>query len=185
MPNPIKPTKSKQSAAAAPTTKTKSIPQKCQRCAMLGATEAKALHGADGDGCWNPAVCYSRRSYARHRDRHNIARSQKRRQQLELLPVEMEAVSTQVFAVLLVYRPPGADTPVHAIGAQIWSGQQQCAIIPPVHCCGMTPSQVHGYVGKMLAALDSSYGIKKFASQQRLDNQLCPLTPCPHKPVVK
>ena len=43
---------------------TKGIPEKCKKCAMLSADQAQELHGNDGDRCWNPAVCYSRRSYA-------------------------------------------------------------------------------------------------------------------------
>jgi len=57
---------------------TKSIPDKCKKCAMLSAAQAQALHGNIGDRCWNPAVCYSRRSYARHRDRRNLIRSRQR-----------------------------------------------------------------------------------------------------------
>jgi hypothetical protein len=32
---------------------TKSIPEKCKKCAMLSATQAQELHGNDGDRCWN------------------------------------------------------------------------------------------------------------------------------------
>jgi len=42
---------------------TKSIPEKYKKCAMLSAAQAQELHGNNGDRCWNPAVCYSRRSY--------------------------------------------------------------------------------------------------------------------------
>ena len=42
----------------------KAIPDKCKKCAMLSAAQAQELHGDLGDRCWNPNVCYSRRSYA-------------------------------------------------------------------------------------------------------------------------
>jgi hypothetical protein len=84
-----------------------------------------------------------------------------------------------VFGVLVVYRKAGADTPVHAIAAEIWQGQEKIAIVPPVHCLGMVPSQVHQYVGKLLNVLEDRYGMKKFASQTRLDPELCGLRPCP------
>lgn len=160
--------------------KKRGLPEKCRKCAMLSAEQAQALHGATGDGCWNPAVCYSRRSYARHRDRINQTRSRKRKgTQLEEIAVEFEPLSQLVFGVLVVYRKAGADTPVHAIGAEIWQGQEKVAVVPPVHCMGMLPSQVHTYVGKMLSLLEERYGIKKFASQTRLDPDLCPTRPCP------
>ncbi|MBI4784609.1 MAG: hypothetical protein HY785_25340 [Oscillatoriophycideae cyanobacterium NC_groundwater_1537_Pr4_S-0.65um_50_18] len=88
---------------------------------MLSAQQSQALHGADGDGCWNPAICYSRRSYARNRDRINQTRSRKRKEgELEQIPVEFELLSQLVFGVWVVYRQPGAVTPIHAIAAKIW-----------------------------------------------------------------
>ncbi|MBD2090487.1 hypothetical protein H6F67_11540 [Microcoleus sp. FACHB-1515] len=155
-------------------------PQKCRKCALLSARQAKLLHGEAGDGCWNSAVCPSRRSYARHRDRINQTRSRKRKEgQLEAVTIEFEPLVSIVFAVLVVYRATGTDTPVHAIAVEIWQGQQKVAIVPPVHCAGLVPSQVHAYVGKLLAVLEERYGIRKFASQTRLDPDLCSVRPCP------
>lgn len=160
--------------------KKRTLPEKCRKCAMLSAEQAQTLHGAEGDGCWNPSVCYSRRSYARNRDRINQTRSRKRKEgELEQIPVEFEPLSQTLFGVLVVYRKAGVDTPVHAIAAEIWQGQEKVAIVPPVHCIGMVPSQVHQYVGKMLSLLEERYGIRKFASQTRLDPELCAVRPCP------
>lgn len=102
------------------------------------------LHEAEGDQCWSASVCYSRRSYARHRDRIKQARSRKRQEgALEQIPVAFEPLAQLVFGVLVVYRQAGADTPVHAIEVEIWQGQAKVAIVPPLHCAGMVPSQVH------------------------------------------
>jgi len=153
----------------------KAIPEKCKRCAMLSATQAQEKHG---DDCWNPAVCYSRRSYARHRDRINLVRSHKRSEMQPELIVKDEF--TDLFwAVLVVYRPTGTDTPIHAIAAQVWKGQDKFAAIAPMHCAGMTASQVHSYIQKILVLLESNYQIKKFSSLERFDPWLCPLRPCP------
>lgn len=158
----------------------KALPEKCRKCAMQSAEQAKVLHGVEGDECWNPAVCYSRRSYARNCDRINQKRSRKRKEgELEQIPVEFEPLASLMFGVLVVYRKAGSDTPVHAIAAEIWQGQEKVAIVPTVHCAGMVPSQVHQYVNKMLSVLEERYGIKKFASQTRLDPELCGLRPCP------
>ncbi|MBD2054875.1 hypothetical protein H6F88_02340 [Oculatella sp. FACHB-28] len=147
---------------------------------MLSAQQAQALHGTEGDGCWNPSVCYSRRSYARNRDRINQTRSLKRKEgKLEQISVEFEPLIQTVFGVLVVYRKAGVDTPVHAIAAEIWQGQEKVAIVPPVHCIGMVPSQVHTYIVKMLSVLEERYGIRKFASQTRLNPDLCAIRPCP------
>ncbi|TYQ31356.1 hypothetical protein [Pseudanabaena sp. UWO310] len=158
----------------------KAIPDKCKRCAMLSAHQAQELHGGD---CWDPAVCYSRRSYARHRDRRNLIRARKRSASTPELTVNTEEFAKIYWAVLVVYRAAGASTPIHAIAAQVWQGQDKFAAIAPIHCAGMTASQVHTYIKKMLDLLDSHYQIKKFASQERLDPWLCPLRPCPCHPL--
>ena len=157
----------------------KSIPDKCKRCAMLSAEQAQELHGGE---CWNPAVCYSRRSYARHRDRRNLIRSRQRVDTDPDLVVNIDEFASVFWAVLVVYRQAGTDTPIHAIAVQVWQGQEKFAAIPPIHCAGIVASQVHTYVQKVLVLLDSNYGIKKFASQERLDPWLCPLRPCPCHP---
>ncbi|MBD2189349.1 hypothetical protein [Pseudanabaena mucicola] len=154
----------------------KGIPDKCKRCATFSAEQAQELHGGD---CWDPTVCYSRRSYARHRDRINLVRSRKRVTSHPELVVNVDEFAGIFWAVLLVYRPVGTDTPVHAIAVQVWKGQERLAAIKPIHCIGMTASQVHTYVQKVLNLLESNYGIKKFVSQERLDPWLCPLRPCP------
>lgn len=182
MPRPAKakPTVSRDESTSPPR---KAIPEKCCKCAMLSASQAQALHGTDGDGCWNPSVCYSRRSYARHRDRRNQVRRRKQQQAvLETLSVDSSEFAGLITAILVIYRKSGAATPVHAISAEIWQGQERCAVVAPLHCMGMVPSQVIAYVRKMLALLDTTYGIKKFASEERLDPFLCPLRPCPHHP---
>ena len=159
----------------------KSIPLKCQKCAMRDAAQAQLLHGLEGDGCWNPKVCYSRRSYARHRDRKNQQRNRQRQETvIELVPDHVEAFQTLHYAVLVVYREAGAESVVHAIAAQVWQGQTPIAIVPPIHCVGMMPSQVHQYVRKLLELLENNYGIRKFAALERLDPQCCPIRPCIH-----
>lgn len=67
--------------------------------------------------------------------------------------------------MLVVYRPAGVDTPVHAVGAEIWQGQAKVAIVPAIHCAGMVPSQVHTDVGKMLSVLEARYGIKNLQAK--------------------
>jgi hypothetical protein len=159
------------------------IPQKCFKCAMLTAEVAKEIHGIDGDNCWNPSVCYSRRSHARHRDRRNQSRALKRSSVIaEEIKIDVEEFADTVFAVLIVYRPPGAETPVHAIAAEIWKGQEKIAAVQAIHCVGLVRSQILAYVKKMLEVLGSNYGIKKFATLERLDPDRCPIRPCPHYP---
>ncbi|MGB6294696.1 MAG: hypothetical protein WBF90_00770 [Rivularia sp. (in: cyanobacteria)] len=161
----------------------KQLPKKCKKCAMLTAEKAKEIHGVDGDNCWNPKVCYSRRSHAKHRHRRNQTRNLKRAGDLvEDIAVNIQDFSEIYFATLIIYRPPGESTPIHAIGAEIWQGQQLQAKVQPIHCVGMVKSQILSYVNKMLEVLGTNYGIKKFASLERLSPDRCPTRPCPHHP---
>ena len=160
------------------TTIDRKIPDKCIRCSALSAAAARALHG---ETCWDSAVCPSRRSYARHRDRRNIQRSRSRSAQVKALTVE--AIPSITYGILTVYRNTG-DSPVHAIAAEIWQDQEKIAQVAPIHCCQMVPSQVHTYIQKLLELLGQNYGIKKFASLVRLDPNLCPIDDCFLRPKV-
>jgi hypothetical protein len=154
------------------------IPDKCVRCALMDMDQVREKHGSDGDGCWNPKVCYARRSHARHRDRRNTTRNLKSQSGgLREIPVNAPEVN---YGVLVVYRPMGADTPVHAIAAEVWCGSEKQAIVPVVHCAGMRAAQVEGYVQNVLNVLEQNYGIKKFASLERREVFECPIRPCPH-----
>jgi hypothetical protein len=172
-------TKSPKQATVNP----RKIPDKCVRCAALSAAQAKVLHGPDGDKCWESAVCPSRRSYIRHRDRRNQNRSRKRYEKLQTLTIEPGMLPSITYAVLVVYREPG-DSPVHGIGAEVWCDQEKIAQVAPIHCCQMVPTQVHLYVQKLLELLGQHYGIKKFASLVRLDPHLCPIEDCFLRPRV-
>jgi hypothetical protein len=79
------------------------------------------------------------------------------------------------------YRRAIAPVNTHAISAQIWQGDKQLAIVPPIHCVGLIPSQVHQYVRKLLGLLQNNYGIRKFAALERLDPRCCPIRPCIHQ----
>ncbi|WP_199317183.1 hypothetical protein [Chroococcidiopsis sp [FACHB-1243]] len=67
----VRKTRAKRSLLQEPVKKAKAIPDKCLKCATLSAEQAQAIHGVGGDGCWNPSVCYSRRSHARCRVRES------------------------------------------------------------------------------------------------------------------
>ena len=56
----------------------RTAPKKCITCSQLSATEAQELHGTDGDRCWNPKVCYFRRSYYKNRQTYIENRWQRR-----------------------------------------------------------------------------------------------------------
>ncbi len=203
MSKPINPVKQKKVKPEEPNQKTRAIPEKCRLCAKLTAIQAKQLHGIDGDGCWDSAVCPSRRSHARHRDRRNQARNLKRwskqgqvaialtdseialiqEQQIadlgnrSRIQFETDLPNFSYSAVLQVYRQ-SVDAPLHAVGGEIWYGTQKAADIAPIHCTKLTARQVEIYLERLLKKLTSVYGIRKFASKEELHPQCCPLSGC-------
>jgi len=153
------------------------VPEKCLKCSALPATQAKLKHGPDGDGCWNSLLCPSRRSYAKNRDRINLSRSRRRAAALPHLQVDA-TVLVATYAVLHVWRDARDSSPVHALGIEVWRGSDRISTVPTIECVGVVPSQVHGYLQKVLTLLETQYGIRKFAAMTRHDPSTCPVTAC-------
>lgn len=176
------------------------IPEKCRKCAMLTMPQVHALHGNEGDRCYDPKVCRSRRSHARKAEQNNYKRRlqhhQKKRQShvqeqptiagSEVHPplsVELPiSVAQRYYAILLLYREPKYRGRVHAIRAQVWQGSQCVNEIQGEHCLGMTPTEVIQYVEAMLALLKQTYNVSYFADIEQLDPDYCPIRPCPRHP---
>jgi hypothetical protein len=181
-------------------------PQKCIKCAALSIEDAIALHGPNGHGeqCWNPNICHRRRSHYRHRDENNRKRRTSRIaaslttpssdtaaaqsnssisvSSSALVEVDLLPAPTASSAVLVMYQAT-ADAPLHAIGAEVWQGNEKKAIIKPVHCLGMRSPQIKEYIAqRMLPVLHQHFGIVAFEREYKvLHPNQCPLEPCPLK----
>ena len=77
-----------------------------------------------------------------------------------------------------MWRESREDSPIHAVGVEIWEQNNKIAMVAPVHCAGWLPSQVHEYLRQVLTVLDTEYGFKKFASQVLINPEQCPIRPC-------
>ncbi|MBD2082533.1 hypothetical protein [Leptolyngbya sp. FACHB-17] len=167
-------------------------PQKCYKCAALAIEQVHQLHGSpktdpqnfvrdpkiESDRCYDPKLCPPRRSRLRNSEINSQKQAIKQREQiLEQLQIE-SPYTDLVYAVLIVYREGGYDSPVHAIAGSVWKGNEQIVDIAPVHCEGMTPTVVKAYTATLLRVLHKEYGIRKFAAQIRRDPQCCPIRPC-------
>jgi hypothetical protein len=156
----------------------KEIPRKCLVCATLKMPQVHELHGGDG-GCWDPAVCRSRRLHAKKRDIRNAARNLKNRKGDQ----KETDVSTPdlLYAVLIEYRLGAfGNSRLHALGTEVWNAEGKFDFIKPRHCIGLTPTQIYEEVDKFLVELDKAHGLKDFALKVRLDVMDCPIRPCPH-----
>lgn len=157
------------------------VKEKCRLCSKLPSAEVLLKHGPEGDNCWNPTVCHRRRNYYRHRDRVNPQRRRERQAgEQAILNLSAPAIPA---AVLHLYRERVGD-PLHAVGAELWVGQQKVAAISPVHTLGMTGSQVKAYLRRALEALSQHQGValERFEAQVERDPSACPIVPCPLRP---
>ncbi len=141
----------------------------CLVCAGLNATKAKEVYGESGKGCWDSRFCPKRRYYYRHRS--------ERIKTIALPPPDI------YFAILLLYKEPG-DRPLHALGAELWRGREAIATLQPVHCFGMTASQIRSYSESVLDSFTDECGtrLRQFKEFFTLAPASCPLRPCPLHP---
>ena len=165
--------------------------EKCRLCSKLSSQEAQQQHGKTGDGCWNHQVCHNRRSYYRHRGVRNQLRKQRRpidkaqptstsRSPVVTLAIPVSAVPA---AVVHWYRET-KESPLHALGAELWMGNDRVAKIEPVHCLGLAESQVKTLLIRILGEFSSFSGLKieRFRSAAELHPLNCPVRPCPLHP---
>ncbi|WP_250123518.1 hypothetical protein [Chroococcidiopsis sp. CCMEE 29] len=170
--------------------------EKCRLCSKLTSQEAQQRHGPNEDGCWDAKYCHNRRSYYRHRGVRNHVRKQRRQvQQAEPLSSEPEVSRAARVATLEVLAPavPAAiahfyrqtkDSPLHALGAELWMGNDRIAKIEPVHCLGLTEMQVKNLLVRILDGFSQYSGMKveRFRSSVELNPLNCPIYPCPLHP---
>jgi hypothetical protein len=155
---------------------------KCVACSQLSAKDAQKLHGETGDRCWNAARCHDRRSYYRNEVRAGrLSLRPRRRQKVDdALPlVNVHPVTARPYAVLHYYRQ-AKDSPLHALGAELWQDGKAVARINIIHCIGLTPSQIVELARQILTQFSQTAGTKvRVEADVELEPMLCPLNPCP------
>lgn len=174
------------------------VNKKCQQCAALSVEDAIALHGPEGDDCWNPGNsrqlgydCHRRRNHYRYRDDDNRKRRRVRKLQRQAISLEGSQRATEAIelaapeppnncaAVLVIYRN-GRDTPAHAVAAEVWRASQKIAEMKPTHCMGMRGDEVVAYIQKILAQLREAYGVGRFEDViKEVPVSQCPVAGCP------
>lgn len=141
----------------------RSVNRKCLTCAALSVDEAQQLHGETGDGCWDAERCKKRRSHYRHRGDRNAKRVVQRRVQdatdeIVRFSINVPAIAT---VVLIIYSEQPErfrdDTPIHAIGSELWTGTQKQAEIEPIVCLGMRGDKVTALFPEVLEAFTQQF----------------------------
>jgi hypothetical protein len=165
----------------------KTVSEKCRLCAKLTAAEAIAKHSPSGTGCWEGDKCHKRRTYYRNRARYNTTKRTQYRgiEGIEVQPSGQPAVlavapPTVPAAILHLYRER-VDDPLHAVGAELWLGQNKVAEIEPVHTMGLLSAQVKASLKEVLVAfsLQAGSSVTQFEVQTERSPQACPIRPCP------
>jgi hypothetical protein len=97
----------------------------------------------------------------------------------KVLEVEGPPPPLTTAAILVLYRQ-SSQTPVHAVGAEVWQGDGKIAEVKPVHCMGMRADKVADYIKQLLASLNQQYGVTKFEDVvKEVPVHHCPIEPCP------
>lgn len=82
-------------------------------------------------------------------------------------------------AILVLYRQH-AHAPVHAVGAEVWQGDQRIAEVKPVHCMGMKGDRVSAYIKEILVSLNRQFQVTRFEDVIReIPVERCPIDNCP------
>ena len=156
---------------------------KCRQCSKLSLDQALEKHGSLGDGCWEGTPCNKRRTYYRHRDRYNRSRRLKYVGDKESAQ-KLDGISIPTIpAVVIHFYRQRKDEPLHALGIELWVGQQKKAAIEAVHTLGWTEGQVKAYIRDAIVQFSQNYlvQISGIAATVELHPDLCPLMPCPLK----
>ncbi|MEL6385592.1 MAG: hypothetical protein AAFQ89_24645, partial [Cyanobacteria bacterium J06626_18] len=151
------------------------IDPKCLDCAQLSVTEARELHGPEGDDCWQEQRCHRRRSHYRNRRDINAERRSLYRQGVEekraaIAPDTLTVtIPLKPVAYLYLYRQKRQDAPLHAIAVSVWQGDERLLEVTPIHCAGLRNQQIQAYLMEILNTLRQKYGITKFEPDVRLE----------------
>ena len=86
--------------------------------------------------------------------------------------VDVPGVTNCYSAVLEVYRQP-ETAGVMALKTEVWKGSTPESVTPLLDCRGLLPSQIHTYLGQVLALLESRYRIRWFARRVELPLESC------------
>jgi hypothetical protein len=157
----------------------KKVAHNCFQCSKLSHNEAQTK------SCWDADRCPNRRHYQRNKERI----SQQRRSlktQAKLSdhtdrPTTIEIDHPMGTAASIIFYRERQDAPVHAIAAEVWQGGDKVLTVKPMHCLGLSPSQVVEMMTEILSACSIELEVKlsKFASKVELHPSLCPIRPCP------
>ena len=156
---------------------------KCRQCSKLTLEQALQKHGSLEDGCWEGDPCHKRRTYYRHRDRYNRSRRLKYKGEQQSA-AQLEGISLPTIpAVVIHFYRQRKDTELHALGAELWVGQQKRESLPPVHTLGWTEGDVKTYIRVLVKEYARKYELQitGIAATVELDPALCPLAACPIK----
>ena len=164
------------------------INKKCLDCSQRSQQEAIRLYDPGAEtACWNPKTCPRKRSHYRNRKANNdkqrgLYRDLKvAHQQIETVETIVVPVQAPPVAQLYLYKEKPKDAHLHALAVSVWQGSEKLADIEPIHCIGMTNTQVRHYLNQVLKVIRERYGITEFEPPIRMEPSECEIADCPLK----
>jgi hypothetical protein len=181
----------------------KKVAHNCFQCSKLSHDEAQIK------SCWDADRCPNRRHYQRNKERISQQRRSIKTQAqrfsygdaprtdhaeqstttaiASLAPKVIATGATIAVdhpictAASIIFYRERQDAPVHAIAAEVWQGNRKVLNVKPMHCLGLSPSQVVGIMADILKACSNELNadLSRFASKVELHPSLCPIRPCP------
>lgn len=98
--------------------------------------------------------------------------------------VTLEIPAPAIPAAIAHWYRETKSSPLHALGAELWIGNDRVAKIEAVHCLGLTEMQIKTLLVRILDGFSQHCGMKveRFRSSVELHPLNCPLRPCPIHP---
>ena len=116
--------------------------ERCRQCSKLTLEQALQKHGTEGDGCYEGELCHKRRTYYLNRERYNRSRRLKYRGEKETGAQMAGIPLPSIPAVIIHFYRQRKDDQLHALGSELWVGQQKRESLTPVHTLGWTEGDV-------------------------------------------
>ncbi len=98
--------------------------------------------------------------------------------------MSLEVQTIAVPAAVIHWYREKKQSPLHAVGGELWLGNDRVARVEPVHCLGLTEMQVRTLLVQILERFSHHSGtkIERFRASVELHPLNCPIRPCPLYP---
>lgn len=149
---------------------------RCRKCAFIPTEQAKQRE------CYRGRPCDKLRYYHFNAGRINQDRKKKYAVKVGKVVDELKVALPEKPAVYRHYYRATQNSPVHALGAELWVGQRKVSVIGPVHTLAWTEADVKSFWRSVLETFSKKVPgkvIRGFEDNLNIPPSRCPIRPCP------